>query len=112
MLIPLAVAVISSTVRFITGYDLQFRVLQPDSVSDLGLFLVLIIPLQFVLSLIGSPLAEEPGWRGFLLPKFYNKVWASLVVSVCSSYKVVMAYTFVYSSWCTSLYYFLLREGQ
>lgn len=45
--------------------------------------LVLTFPLQLLAQCFGSPLLEEPGWRGFALPRISNRVpaaWAALLV--------------------------------
>jgi membrane protease YdiL (CAAX protease family) len=52
--------------------------------ADVGwIGLVLTFPLQLLVQCFGSPLLEEPGWRGFALPRFSNRVpaaWAALLV--------------------------------
>ena len=45
--------------------------------------LVLTFPLQLVVQCFGSPLLEEPGWRGFALPRVRKRMpaaWAALLV--------------------------------
>lgn len=48
-------------------------VLRPEPVQELGWGLLAVIPFQFVLGMIGSPLGEEPGWRGYALDGFLRK---------------------------------------
>lgn len=48
-------------------------VLRPEPVQELGWALMAVIPFQFVLGMIGSPLGEEPGWRGYVLEGFVRK---------------------------------------
>ncbi len=48
-------------------------VLRPEPVQELGWALLAVIPFQFVLGMIGSPLGEEPGWRGYILDGFARK---------------------------------------
>jgi uncharacterized protein len=48
-------------------------VLQPEPLEELGWGLLAVIPLQFVLGMIGSPLGEEPGWRGYILERFARR---------------------------------------
>jgi len=51
--------------------------------TELGLFLLLIVPLTFFSGLITSPLLEEPGWRGYALPRLqalYGRNVASLLL--------------------------------
>jgi membrane protease YdiL (CAAX protease family) len=45
--------------------------------------LVLTFPLQLVVQCFGSPLLQEPGWRGFVLPRIQSRLpaaWAVLLV--------------------------------
>jgi uncharacterized protein len=52
--------------------------------TDIGwIGLLLTFPLQLLAQCFGSPLLEEPGWRGFALPRISNRVpaaWAALLV--------------------------------
>jgi uncharacterized protein len=48
-------------------------VLRPEPLEELGWALLAVIPLQFVLGMIGSPLGEEPGWRGYILDRFAQR---------------------------------------
>jgi uncharacterized protein len=52
--------------------------------ADIGwIGIVLTFPLQQVLQCFGSPLLEEPGWRGFALPQVRKRMpaaWAALLV--------------------------------
>ena len=51
----------------------EVRILRPEPVQELGWALAAVIPFQFALGLIGSPLGEEPGWRGYVLEGFANR---------------------------------------
>jgi uncharacterized protein len=55
-----------------------------EMLADIGwIGLVLTFPLQLLAQCFGSPLLEEPGWRGFALPRIQNRVpaaWAALLV--------------------------------
>jgi uncharacterized protein len=55
-----------------------------ETVADIGwIAVVLTFPLQLLLQCFGSPLLEEPGWRGFALPRVQNRIpaaWAALLV--------------------------------
>jgi uncharacterized protein len=43
--------------------------------ADIGwIGMVLTFPLQLLVQCFGSPLLEEPGWRGFALPRIQNRV--------------------------------------
>jgi CAAX protease family protein len=52
--------------------------------ADIGwIGLVLTFPVQLVLQCFGSPLLEEPGWRGFALPQARKRIpaaWAALLI--------------------------------
>jgi membrane protease YdiL (CAAX protease family) len=52
--------------------------------ADIGwIGLVLTFPLLLLVQCFGSPLLEEPGWRGFALPRVRKRMpaaWAALVV--------------------------------
>lgn len=52
--------------------------------ADIGwIGLVLTFPIQLLAQCFGSPLLEEPGWRGFALPRISNRIpaaWAALLV--------------------------------
>lgn len=54
------------------------------TLADIGwIAVVLTLPLHFVLQCFGSPLLEEPGWRGFALPRVQNHIpaaWAAILV--------------------------------
>lgn len=59
------------------------RIFRPEVFADLGWWVLLIMPVQFVTALATSPLLEEPGWRGFAfehLQRFLPRDAASLVV--------------------------------
>jgi hypothetical protein len=46
--------------------------------KDLGPALVVILPIQFIAAFLGSPVGEEPGWRGFALPLLCTKVLGTI----------------------------------
>jgi uncharacterized protein len=52
--------------------------------ADIGwIGIVLTFPLQLLVQCFGSPLLEEPGWRGFALPQTRKRMpaaWAALLV--------------------------------
>jgi membrane protease YdiL (CAAX protease family) len=60
-------------------------VLQPEPVQELGWALLAVIPFQFVLGMIGSPLGEEPGWRGYVLDRLARKgrAWIGSGIVAC-----------------------------
>ncbi len=49
---------------------IEVTVLRPEPLHQLGWGLLAVIPFQFLLGMIGSPLGEEPGWRGYILDRF------------------------------------------
>ncbi|MGK2924904.1 MAG: CPBP family intramembrane glutamic endopeptidase [Lysobacterales bacterium] len=51
----------------------EITVLRPEPVQQLGWALLAVIPFQFMLGMIGSPLGEEPGWRGYILDRFSRR---------------------------------------
>lgn len=60
-------------------------ILRPEPLEELGWALVLVIPFSFVMALIGSPLGEVPGWRGYIFDRFADDgrgVWGSSLVAV------------------------------
>jgi membrane protease YdiL (CAAX protease family) len=72
-LIP-ALTPIVITLVVALGYGLiageAIAILRPEPVQELGWALLIVIPFQFALGMIGSPLGEEPGWRGYILDGF------------------------------------------
>jgi membrane protease YdiL (CAAX protease family) len=48
----------------------NITILRPEPVDELGWALLLVIPFTFVVAMIGSPLGEEPGWRGYIFDHF------------------------------------------
>ena len=75
-LVP-ALAPIVITIVMNTSYGLftnsGITILRPEPRQELGWALLAVIPFQFILGIIGSPLGEEPGWRGYVLDRFARK---------------------------------------
>ena len=74
--------VAGNLVSFSAGYELQLVLLNPGP-AELGFALIAIIPITFFAGNISSPLFEEPGWRGFALPKLqarFGRELGSLIV--------------------------------
>lgn len=76
-LTPIVATVVLSIARALI-WGGEFAVLRPEPVEELGWMLLAIIPFQFALGMIGSPLGEEPGWRGYVFDGFVQNGRASL----------------------------------
>jgi membrane protease YdiL (CAAX protease family) len=68
--IPIGIAVITSVVHSAISPTDRLAIFRPGPLSELGWALVIVIPFSFGMGLIGSPLGEEPGWRGFIVDRF------------------------------------------
>lgn len=77
----------------ITGSEIA--VFRPEPVEQLGWGLLAVIPFQFVMGMIGSPLGEEPGWRGYILDGFFRKRTGHCRVGYCGSSLVDLAFAVV-----------------
>jgi membrane protease YdiL (CAAX protease family) len=53
--------------------NIQFKIFKPEILEELGYWLFLLIPMTLILSLLSSPLFEEPCWRGFALGELQMK---------------------------------------
>jgi membrane protease YdiL (CAAX protease family) len=71
--LPSAIAMITSVAYGLFRSNGEIAILRPEPVAELGWALVLVIPLTFVLALVGSPLGEEPGWRGYVFDQFVQR---------------------------------------
>jgi membrane protease YdiL (CAAX protease family) len=70
---PSAIAVITSVAYDLIWSNGEITILRPEPVAELGWALALVMPLTFVLALVGSPLGEEPGWRGYVFDQFVRR---------------------------------------
>jgi membrane protease YdiL (CAAX protease family) len=73
---------IGNALSFLFGFESALNLLNPDP-ATLGWALFAIVPITFFPGLLTSPLFEEPGWRGFALPKLqamYGRELGSLLI--------------------------------
>ena len=70
---PMAIAIASAVVHALISAKESVSILRQETVDELGWALLLVIPFTFVVSMIGSPFGEEPGWRGYVLDHFAQK---------------------------------------
>jgi len=76
---------IGNLLNYALGFDTQLILLNPGP-DELGWALLAIVPLTFFPGLITSPLFEEPGWRGFALPKLQAKFGREIGSLLVGSY--------------------------
>ena len=70
--LPVAIAIATAVVHALVSGE-SVSILRPETRDELGWALLLVIPFTFVVSMIGSPFGEEPGWRGYVLDHFAKK---------------------------------------
>jgi membrane protease YdiL (CAAX protease family) len=68
--LPVAIAVATSAAYALLSERESITILRPEPVAELGWALLLVIPFTFFVAMIGSPLGEEPGWRGYVFDHF------------------------------------------
>lgn len=71
-LVPIGITTVLNLSHSVFSGD-GLTVLRPEPVEELGWALLAVIPFQFILGMIGSPLGEEPGWRGYILAGFARR---------------------------------------
>ncbi|MFX0123211.1 MAG: CPBP family intramembrane glutamic endopeptidase [Candidatus Hodarchaeota archaeon] len=78
--------IFGNLLNYIFGEESQFYIIQPAKWEQLGLWLVLIIPITFFPSLLTSPFFEEPGWRGFAVEELQSKFGRHIGSLIIGSY--------------------------
>lgn len=76
--------ILANLLVYLTEPGGQFQLIKPGP-ADLGWGVLPVMLLQFAAGLVTSPLFEEPGWRGFALPrlqKSLGRTLGSLVVGL------------------------------
>ena len=77
-------AILANLAAYLAGQEDQLQLIKPGP-ADLGLGVLPVMVIHFTASLVTSPLFEEPGWRGFALPRLqarFGRFAGSLVVGV------------------------------
>ena len=82
--LPLMIT-LGNALSFLFGFESALNLLNPEP-ATLGWALLAIVPITFFPGLITSPLFEEPGWRGFALPKLQAKYGRELGSLLVGSY--------------------------
>jgi len=70
----MVIAICVSFVNRITGETGSLTIIKSSVYGKMGIAVYPVIVIQFFTSLIGSPLGEEIGWRGFALKNLYSKI--------------------------------------
>lgn len=60
-------------IYFILTPGTELIIITQEILESLGFWLIIIIPVTFFAGLLTSPLGEEPGWRGFAIPRLQTK---------------------------------------
>ena len=68
------IAICVSLVNRVTGETGSLTIIKSPVYNKLGNSVYMVIIIQFFTSLIGSPLGEEIGWRGFVLKNLKSKI--------------------------------------
>jgi membrane protease YdiL (CAAX protease family) len=79
------IAVTTAVVQGVLSPGGDILIFRKGPRTELGWSLLLVIPFSFPMGMIGSPLGEEPGWRGYILDRLAARghgVWGSTVVAV------------------------------
>ncbi|TFG11276.1 MAG: CPBP family intramembrane metalloprotease [Promethearchaeota archaeon] len=77
-IIPLSY-VIANIFFYLNGLQSTLTIMTEEPFESLGFWLFIIIPVTFFATvLFSSPLGEEPGWRGFAMPRLQSKFGLNL----------------------------------
>jgi len=79
------IAVTTAVVQGVLSPGGDILIFRKGPRTELGWGLLLVIPFSFPMGMIGSPLGEEPGWRGYILDRLAARghgVRGSTVVAV------------------------------
>ncbi len=68
------IAICVSLINWISGKTISLIIIKTSVYNEVGNSIYILIIIQFLTSLIGSPLGEEIGWRGFVLKNLKNKI--------------------------------------
>lgn len=68
-----------------SALNIPVMILEPVT-AELGLSLIIIIPITFFCGLATSPLLEEPAWRGYALPRLQVKYGVNVASLFLGSY--------------------------
>lgn len=84
-ILPVTIAVTAAVVHGALSSGGDILVFRQGPRRELGWALILIIPFSFAMGMVGSPLGEEPGWRGYIFDSLAargHSVLGSTVVAV------------------------------
>jgi membrane protease YdiL (CAAX protease family) len=71
-LLPIAIAISTTLVYHMISPEQSLAIVRPGPLG-VGWALLIVVPLYFAVSLFGSPLGEEPGWRGYVLDRLEQR---------------------------------------
>jgi len=78
VIIPLSY-VFANIFFYLSGLQGTLTIMTEETLESLGFWLFIIIPVTFFATvLFSSPLGEEPGWRGFAIPRLQSKFGLNL----------------------------------
>ncbi len=54
------------------GWNENFIIIKPEILTELGIFIIILMPVTLIAGLLSSPILEEPGWRGFAVERLHT----------------------------------------